>query len=290
MQTKIGNKAFINSILKENDIKIKKKFGQNFLVDNNILNSIVSASELNKNIGVIEIGPGLGSLTEHLVNNAGFVLCYEIDSEMIYYLEDNLKNYNNFKVLNQDILEANINQDIETYFKDYDKIYVIANLPYYITTPIILGLLEKTNRISKYVMMMQKEVADRICGNPKTKDYNALSIAIKYRARAKKAFNVSRECFIPAPNVDSSVIVLNVYENKKYEVKDEEFFFKFIRLCFSQRRKTLINNLQNYYDKNFIVEMLNNFNIKLTVRSEELDILDFIKLSDYIVEKGDNND
>ena len=290
MQTKIGNKAFINSILKENDIKIKKKFGQNFLVDNNILNSIVSASELNKNIGVIEIGPGLGSLTEHLVNNAGFVLCYEIDSEMIFYLEDNLKNYNNFKVLNQDILEANINQDIETYFKDYDKIYVIANLPYYITTPIILGLLEKTNRISKYVMMMQKEVADRICGNPKTKDYNALSIAIKYRARAKKAFNVSRECFIPAPNVDSSVIVLNVYENKKYEVKDEEFFFKFIRLCFSQRRKTLINNLQNYYDKNFIVEMLNNFNIKLTVRSEELDILDFIKLSDYIVEKGDNND
>ena len=290
MQTKIGNKAFINSILKENDIKIKKKFGQNFLVDNNILNSIVSASELNKNIGVIEIGPGLGSLTEHLVNNAGFVLCYEIDSEMIYYLEDNLKNYNNFKVLNQDILEANINQDIETYFKDYDKIYVIANLPYYITTPIILGLLEKTNRISKYVMMMQKEVADRICGNPKTKDYNALSIAIKYRAQAKKAFNVSRECFIPAPNVDSSVIVLNVYENKKYEVKDEEFFFKFIRLCFSQRRKTLINNLQNYYYKNFIVEMLNHFNIKLTVRSEELDILDFIKLSDYIVEKGDNND
>ena len=290
MQTKIGNKAFINSILKENDIKIKKKFGQNFLVDNNILNSIVSASELNKNIGVIEIGPGLGSLTEYLVNNAGFVLCYEIDSEMIYYLEDNLKNYNNFKVLNQDILEANINQDIETYFKDYDKIYVVANLPYYITTPIILGLLEKTNRISKYVMMMQKEVADRICGNPKTKDYNALSIAIKYRAQAKKAFNVSRECFIPAPNVDSSVIVLNVYENKKYEVKDEEFFFKFIRLCFSQRRKTLINNLQNYYDKNFIVEMLNNFNIKLTVRSEELDILDFINFCDYIVEKGDNND
>lgn len=290
MQTKIGNKAFINSILKENDIKIKKKFGQNFLVDNNILNSIVSASELNKNIGVIEIGPGLGSLTEHLVNNAGFVLCYEIDSEMIYYLEDNLKNYNNFKVLNQDILEANINQDIETYFKNYDKIYVVANLPYYITTPIILGLLEKTNRISKYVMMMQKEVADRICGNPKTKDYNALSIAIKYRAQAKKAFNVSRECFIPAPNVDSSVIILDVYENKIYNVKDEKFFFKFIRLCFSQRRKTLINNLQNYYDKSFIVEMLNHFNIKLTVRSEELDILDFINFCDYIVEKGDNND
>lgn len=290
MQAKIGNKAFINSILKENDIKIKKKFGQNFLVDNNILNGIVNASELNKNIGVIEIGPGLGSLTEHLVNNAGFVLCYEIDSELISYLEDNLKSYSNFKILNQDILEADINNDIETYFKNYDRIYVVANLPYYITTPIILGLLEKTDRISKYVMMMQKEVADRICGNPKTKDYNALSIAIKYRAEAKKAFNVSRECFIPAPNVDSSVIVLNVYENKKYNVLDEEFFFKFIRLCFSQRRKTLINNLQNYYDKEFIVEMLNHFNIKLTVRSEELDIIDFINFSDYIVGKGDKND
>ncbi len=290
MQAKIGNKAFINSILKENDIKIKKKFGQNFLVDNNILNGIVNASELNKNIGVIEIGPGLGSLTEHLVNNAGFVLCYEIDSELISYLEDNLKSYSNFKILNQDILEADINNDIETYFKNYDRIYVVANLPYYITTPIILGLLEKTDRISKYVMMMQKEVADRICGNPKTKDYNALSIAIKYRAEAKKAFNVSRECFIPAPNVDSSVIVLNVYENKKYNVLDEEFFFKFIRLCFSQRRKTLINNLQNYYDKDFIVEMLNHFNIKLTVRSEELDIIDFINFSDYIVGKGDKND
>ena len=290
MQAKIGNKAFINSILKENDIKIKKKFGQNFLVDNNILNGIVNASELNKNIGVIEIGPGLGSLTEHLVNNAGFVLCYEIDSELISYLEDNLKNYNNFKILNQDILESDINRDIEEYFKNYDKIYVVANLPYYITTPIILGLLEKTDKISKYVMMMQKEVADRICGNPKTKDYNALSIAIKYRAEAKKAFNVSRECFIPAPNVDSSVIVLNVYENKKYNVLDEEFFFKFIRLCFSQRRKTLINNLQNYYDKEFIVEMLNHFGIKLTVRSEELDITDFINFSDYIVGKGDKND
>ena len=290
MQAKIGNKAFINSILKENDIKIKKKFGQNFLVDNNILNGIVNASELNKNIGVIEIGPGLGSLTEHLVNNAGFVLCYEIDSELISYLEDNLKSYSNFKILNQDILEADINNDIETYFKNYDRIYVVANLPYYITTPIILGLLEKTDRISKYVMMMQKEVADRICGNPKTKDYNALSIAIKYRAEAKKAFNVSRECFIPAPNVDSSVIVLNVYENKKYNVLDEELFFKFIRLCFSQRRKTLINNLQNYYDKDFIVEMLNHFNIKLTVRSEELDIIDFINFSDYIVRKGDKHD
>ena len=290
MQAKIGNKAFINSILKENDIKIKKKFGQNFLVDNNILNGIVNASELNKNIGVIEIGPGLGSLTEHLVSNAGFVLCYEIDSELISYLEDNLKAYNNFKILNQDILDADINNDIATYFKNYDKIYVVANLPYYITTPIILGLLEKTDKISKYVMMMQKEVADRICGNPKTKDYNALSIAIKYRADAKKVFNVSRECFIPAPNVDSSVIVLNVYEDKKYNVIDEEFFFKLIRLCFSQRRKTLINNLQNYYDKEFIVEMLNNFNIKLTVRSEELDIIDFINFSDYIVRRGDIND
>ncbi len=284
MQAKVGNKSFINKQIEESDFKIKKKFGQNFLTDQNILSEIVNAADLNNDVAVIEIGPGLGSLTERLVEKAGFVLCYEIDSEVIPLLKKNLANYHNFEVINKDILDVNINEDIEKYLKNYNNIYVVANLPYYITTPIILGLLSTTDKIDRYVMMMQKEVADRICGKPSTKDYNALSIAIQYRTDAKKVTNVPRTVFIPAPNVDSAIIKLDKYKEKVFEAKDEVFFFEFIRLCFSQRRKTLVNNLSSKFDKALIVKMLNNFNIKENVRSEELTIKDFINLSDYIIE------
>ncbi len=284
MQAKVGNKSYINKQIEESDFKIKKKFGQNFLTDQNILSEIINAADLDTNTAVIEIGPGLGSLTERLVEKAGFVLCYEIDKEVIPLLKNNLNGYNNYEVINKDILDANINEDIEKYLKNYDNIYVVANLPYYITTPIILGLLSKTDRIDRYVMMMQKEVADRICGKPSTKDYNALAIAIQYRTDAKKVTNVPRTVFIPAPNVDSAIIRLDKYKTKVYEAKNEEFFFEFIRLCFSQRRKTLINNLSNKFDKELIVKMLDHFNIKQSVRSEELEIKDFINMCDYIVE------
>ncbi len=284
MQAKVGNKSYINKQIEESDFKIKKKFGQNFLTDQNILSEIINAADLDTNTAVIEIGPGLGSLTERLVEKAGFVLCYEIDKEVIPLLKNNLNGYNNYEVINKDILDVNINEDIEKYLKNYDNIYVVANLPYYITTPIILGLLSKTDRIDRYVMMMQKEVADRICGKPSTKDYNALSIAIQYRTDAKKVTNVPRTVFIPAPNVDSAIIRLDKYKTKVYEAKNEEFFFEFIRLCFSQRRKTLINNLSNKFDKELIVKMLDHFNIKQSVRSEELEIKDFINMCDYIVE------
>ena len=284
MQAKVGNKSYINKQIEDADFKIKKKFGQNFLTDQNILTEIIDAADLNNDVAVIEIGPGLGSLTERLVAKTGFVLCYEIDKEVIPLLKKNLSGYNNYDVINKDILDVNINEDIEKYLKDYKNIYVVANLPYYITTPIILGLLSKTDKIDRYVMMMQKEVADRICGKPSTKDYNALSIAIQYRTDAKKITNVPRTVFIPAPNVDSAIIRLDKYKTKVYEAKNEEFFFEFIRLCFSQRRKTLINNLSAKFDKQLIIKMLNHFNIKENVRSEELEIKDFINLCDYIVE------
>ena len=284
MQAKVGNKSYINKQIEDADFKIKKKFGQNFLTDQNILTEIIDAADLNNDVAVIEIGPGLGSLTERLVSKAGFVLCYEIDKEVIPLLEKNLSGYNNYDVINKDILDVNINEDIEKYLSNYKNIYVVANLPYYITTPIILGLLSKTDKIDRYVMMMQKEVADRICGKPSTKDYNALSIAIQYRTDAKKITNVPRTVFIPAPNVDSAIIRLDKYKTKVYEAKNEEFFFEFIRLCFSQRRKTLINNLSAKFDKQLIIKMLNHFNIKENVRSEELEIKDFINLCDYIVE------
>lgn len=286
MQNKIGNKSFIDKTLNDNKLYAKKKFGQNFLKDQNILSKIVEAAELDKDTLVIEIGPGLGSLTERLCESAGFVLAYEIDTDLIPILNDNLKEHDNFIIINKDILEVDINKDLEEYEFKYNKIILVANLPYYITTPIILGMLEKTKKIKKYVMMIQLEVADRICGKPKTKDYNALSIAIGYRASAHKNFNVPRTVFIPEPNVDSAVITLDLYENPKYIAKNEELFFKLIRESFNQRRKTLINNLSNTYSKDLITKMLNDFNIKPNVRSEELDIKTFVDFSNYILENG----
>ena len=282
MQGKIGNTSFVNKALNDNNLHAKKKFGQNFLTDQNILASIVEAAELDKDTAVIEIGPGLGSLTEHLCNKAGFVLCYEIDGDLIPILKENLSNYDNFDIIHKDILEVDINKDIEEKLNKFNKVYVVANLPYYITTPIILGLLSKTDKITRYVMMMQLEVADRICGKPKTKDYNALSIAIKYRSEATKVCKVPRTVFIPAPNVDSAVVKLDLYDNKKYNTLNEEFFFNFIRVCFNQRRKTIVNNLSSEFNKELILKALDKFNIKPTARSEELDINDFINLSDFI--------
>ena len=282
MQNKIGTKAFVDKALNENKLYAKKKFGQNFLTDQNILSNIVSASECNKDSLVIEIGPGLGALTELLCESAGFVLAYEIDKDLIPVLNKNLNQFDNYEIINKDILEVDINSDIEKYKKNYKNFILVANLPYYITTPIILGLLSKTNLIKRYVMMMQVEVADRICGKPKTKDYNALSIAIGYRALASKCFNVSRKVFIPEPNVDSAVIKLDLYDNPPYKAKDEELFFTLIREAFSQRRKTLINNLSNNYEKELISKMLDEFNIKSNVRSEELTIANFVDFSNFI--------
>lgn len=286
MQNKIGTKAFVDKALNENNLYAKKKFGQNFLTDQNILSNIVLASECNKDSLVIEIGPGLGALTEILCESAGFVIAYEIDSDLIPVLNKNLEQFDNYEIINKDILEVDINEDINKYKKDYKNIILVANLPYYITTPIILGLLSKTNLIKKYVMMMQLEVADRICGKPKTKDYNALSIAIGYRAEATKCFNVSRKVFIPEPNVDSAVIKLDLYDNPSFKANDEELFFKLIREAFSQRRKTLVNNLSNNYNKELILKMLNEFNIKSNVRSEELTIANFVDFSNYISENN----
>jgi len=286
MQNKIGTKAFVDKALNENNLYAKKKFGQNFLTDQNILSNIALASECNKDSLVIEIGPGLGALTELLCESAGFVLAYEIDSDLIPVLNKNLEQFDNYEIINKDILEVDINEDINKYKKDYKNIILVANLPYYITTPIILGLLSKTNLIKKYVMMMQLEVADRICGKPKTKDYNALSIAIGYRAEATKCFNVSRKVFIPEPNVDSAVIKLDLYDNPPFKANDEELFFKLIREAFSQRRKTLVNNLSNNYNKELILKMLDEFNIKSNVRSEELTIANFVDFSNYISENN----
>lgn len=279
----IGSIQNINRILKENELFAKKKFGQNFLVDQNILQRIVEVSEINSNVNVIEIGPGLGSLTEYLCQKANKVLCYEIDQDMIDLLEKNLE-YDNYHILHKDILKANVNEDIATYFDD-KPVYLVANLPYYITTPIILKLLEETNRIKKYTMMMQYEVAMRIASKPNVKDYNALSILIAYKARATKALDVPRTVFIPAPNVDSAVVVLDLYDKPRVSVKNEDFFLKLIKGAFAQRRKTLINNLmQMNIPKEKALLALEKMNLDKAIRSEALSIEDFARLSDILLE------
>ena len=276
------NKREILMDLKKYNINIKKKYGQNFLIDQNILSKIVDTAELDSTIAVIEIGGGVGSLTDKLCQKAGYVLCYEIDSELIPILRQNLKEYSNYEIINQDILKVDIQQEIKDKLSSFSKIYVVANLPYYITTPILLNLLEKTDRIQRYILMMQEEVAERICGIPKTKEYNALSIAVQYRCKATKEFKVGRNVFLPEPNVDSAVVKLEMYREKKYMVEDETSFFGFVRQCFSQRRKTLVNNLCKEYDKTIISEALIQNGLSLDIRSEELSIEEFIKIFEYI--------
>lgn len=287
MQNKIGTASFVGKTMKENHLNAKKKFGQNFLTDQNILSSIVRSAEITKEDAVIEIGPGLGALTEHLCQAAGFVLAYEIDRDLIPVLKENLIGFLNYVVLNEDILKADVVAHIQEYLSKYKNVYVVANLPYYITTPIILGLLSKTNKIKRYVMMMQDEVAERICGKPKTKDYNALSLAIAYRAKASKIFKVPRTVFIPAPNVDSAVVRLDVYDTPLYTVIDEDCFFELIRIAFTQRRKTLINNLNTKYSKDLNIKMLNHLGVSLSVRAEELSIEQFVLMSDFITQNHD---
>lgn len=287
LMNKIGSVDNTLKIIEENDFNIKKKFGQNFIIDQNVLNNIVIASKITENTCVIEIGPGLGSLTELMLKKAKKVLAFEIDKDLIPILNNNLGSYDNFTLINEDILNVDIDKYIDEYFPDEVDIALVANLPYYITTPIILKLLSETKRIKTYTMMMQDEVADRICALKNIKDYNALSICIQYRASAKKVLNISRSIFVPKPNVDSAVIRLELYDTPPFKAKNEEFFFKFIRDAFCQRRKTLVNNLkQTGYNKDNVVLVLNELNIPLEIRSEALSVSDFVRISDMLSAKS----
>lgn len=283
MNDKIGKVESTRKIIDENNFYIKKKFGQNFLTDSNILNKIVESADIDDSIDVLEIGPGLGALTEVIAKKARRVLAYEIDKDLIPILNKNLIDFNNITIVNDDILKRDINKDLDLYFKDSKKIVLIANLPYYITTPIILTLLEQTTKIKEYVMMMQEEVADRITSKPDVKDYNALSIAIQYRAKAYKVLRVPSTVFIPRPLVDSAVIRLDLYDKMPYKANNEEHFFKLVRASFAQRRKTLMNNLVNAgYAKDSVVEVLSKLNLNLAIRSEALSVLDFVNLSNEL--------
>ena len=263
-------------IIKEN-IKAKKNYGQNFLVDQNILKKIVESTNL-ENQNIIEIGPGLGSLTDFLAQKAKKLVCYEIDKDMIAVLSKRFDKNEKINIIHQDFLKIDIQKEIEKYFQNEDVI-LVANLPYYITTAILTKVLEETKQIKQIIVMVQKEVAMRLAGKPSTKDYNSLSVLIQYYTDTKILFNVSPKCFIPAPEVESSVISITL-KKEKFNVLNEAFFLKFNRNIFTQRRKTLYNNIKVAYDmsKEQIESVLKNNNLPLTVRAESLTVEQIVKL------------
>src|SRR5690554_3720040 len=272
----IGTLKKTNQILTKYNLRAKKGFGQNFLIDENILKKIIQVSELTKDDGVIEIGPGIGALTEHLCLNAKKVLAFEIDSNMLEVLGNELKDYSNLKIINQDFLEAKL-ENLD-YFNDCKRIKVVSNLPYYITTPIITKLLG-INFVEEMYLMVQKEVGMRLSGKPKTKDYNSLSVFMAYLSECRVEFDVSRNCFLPAPNVNSVVISIKRIE-REITVNNESHFLKFIQNIFIQRRKTFVNNLSKSYkiDKEKVMDILRRNGYKESLRSEELSLEEIYKL------------
>lgn len=272
-------------IIQKHGFHFKKGFGQNFLVDLNILNKIVEQGELTKDTYVIEIGPGIGSLTEQLAKKAKQVICYEIDKALIPILSETLQEYDNVKIINEDVLKADVKGMIETELKDATDIALVANLPYYITTPILMNLLGQKLRINRYLVMVQKEVAQRLSSTPDTKDYNALSVLIQYYTEPKIILHVPRTVFIPQPKVDSAVLRLKVREKPLVEVEDEELFFRVVKGSFIQRRKTIFNNLKQAFTElssELILEALQKANINFQTRGEALTIYDFARLSNII--------
>lgn len=276
-------------ILNKYGLKANKRFGQNFLVDDNILNNIVEVSNIKQNELIIEIGPGLGNLTNYILSNATYSLLIEVDNNMIKVINDRFKDYDdNYTLISQDILKVNIDEEIfkieEKNNIQFTNVKVVANLPYYITTPIIFKLLQDSKRISEVIVMVQKEVAQRMVAQSNTKDYGILTLMVQYLSDASIAFLVPKESFIPAPNVTSAIIVLK--KNKKYKVKNEEVFIKLVHCAFAQRRKTMINSLFstkfNNFTKGELIELFNKLGIDGNVRAEQLEIEDFITISNEI--------
>ena len=279
MQSKnktIATTARTREILNTYNLRAKKNFGQNFLVDASVTGRM--ASTLRDDGVVIEVGPGIGSLTEELTKRAKHVRSYEIDERLIPVLEDTLKDYDNVEIVLQDILETDINKELQPLVDKYKHIEFAANLPYYITTPVLFKLFESSIPFEKIVVMIQKEVADRFSAKPGTKEYGALSVESQYLYDVKKLFNVPRTSFNPAPNVDSAVISFTKHEKNK-TVDNEKLFFELVKACFKQRRKTLYNNLREYFDSKEKAELLLlKANIPLETRAEMLDLNQYIEL------------
>ncbi len=270
----------LKKTINDNKFKFKKKYGQNFIVDENVINKIVDKSQIDLDTLVIEIGPGAGSLTYYLAKRSKQVICYEIDKEIKPILEDNIKEYNNVQVIYEDFLQANVKEDIKKY--NYSKLYLVANLPYYITTPIITKIIEDKIPVDKMVFMVQKEVGNRFKANVNSKDYNSLSIYLNYYFDIRKLMDVNRNVFMPIPNVDSIVLEF-VKKDKLLTVYDIDLFFKLVRDSFKQKRKTLKNNLKEY-DLVIINKVLHNFDYNISFRAEQIPINVFIEIANTLSE------
>ncbi|EGQ1603106.1 16S rRNA (adenine(1518)-N(6)/adenine(1519)-N(6))-dimethyltransferase RsmA [Staphylococcus pseudintermedius] len=279
----IATPSRTRALLNQYGFNLKKSLGQNFLIDVNIINRIIDASGIDHMTGVIEIGPGMGSLTEQLAKNAQHVLAFEIDQRLIPVLDDTLSPYNNVTVINEDILKANVAEAIQQHLSHCEKIMVVANLPYYITTPILLTLLEQDLNIDGYVVMMQKEVGERLNAQVGTKAYGSLSIVAQYYTETSRVLTVPKTVFMPPPNVDSIVVKLMKRESPIVDVDNPNAFFKMTKGAFSQRRKTIYNNYQNLFEngkeqKETIMQWLERADIDPKRRGETLSIQEYARL------------
>ncbi len=281
----LGNAARTKEVLSKYNMSAKKKFGQNFLIDGGVLSGIVEAAGVSAEDCVLEIGPGIGSLTQYLAESAGRVVAVEIDRGLIPVLEDTLSEYNNVTVINEDVLKVDIEDIVKTYNKG-NPIKVVANLPYYITTPIIMKLFESGAPIESITVMVQKEVADRMAAVPGNKDYGSLSLAVAYYAQAQTVLDVPPGCFIPQPKVGSAVVRLIRNKEPKVKVQDEKYLFEIIRTSFNQRRKTLSNSLSNNpalgVSRQEVQNALQKMGIDEKARGETLGLLQFAELSDIL--------
>ena len=285
--SELSNFKNTQEIIKKHNFSIQKKYGQNFLIDEHVLNKIIAAAELTEDDYVIEIGPGIGTMTERMAPECRHVTAIEIDKELIPILSETLSGFDNVDIINEDVLKVDLNKLIAER-NDNKPVKVVANLPYYITTPIIMSLLENKIPIDTITVMVQKEVADRMMVGPGTKDYVALSLAVQYYAKPYIVANVPMNCFIPRPNVASAVIRLTCHKEPPVTVKDEKLMFNLIRASFNQRRKTLINGISNFSGLSFTKEQvamaLNSIGLSENIRGEALDLEKFAKLSDALLE------
>ncbi|MFI3201022.1 MAG: 16S rRNA (adenine(1518)-N(6)/adenine(1519)-N(6))-dimethyltransferase RsmA [Eubacteriales bacterium] len=283
--SKLSNPISTKEIIKKYQIKLQKKYGQNFLIDANVLEKIVESAELTANDCVIEIGPGIGTMTQYLAERAKKVIVVEIDHTLIPVLEDTLSLYENVVIINKDILKVDINRIVEEY-NEGKPIKIVANLPYYITTPIIMGLFESKVPLYNITIMVQKEVADRMQVGPGTKDYGALSLAVQYYSVPKIITYVPSTCFIPRPNVDSAVIQLERYKQPPITISNETLLFQLIRASFNQRRKTLVNGIGNasflHISKETVVKALKEMGLSSTIRGETLTLEQFAELTNLL--------
>lgn len=285
---KLSNPQKTIEVIRKYEFAFQKKFGQNFLIDGHVLDKIIASAEITKEDFVLEIGPGIGTMTQYLAEAAGQVVAVEIDRALIPILEDTLSAFENVTIINEDVLKVDVGRLAQE--KNGGRpIKVVANLPYYITTPIIMGLFESHVPIQSITVMVQKEVAQRMQSGPGSKDYGALSLAVQYYASPYIVANVPPNCFMPRPNVGSAVIRLTRYEKPPVEVKDEKLLFKIIRASFNQRRKTLVNGLNNspeiHIPKELIAEAIAQLEVSPSIRGEALTLEQFAKLSDCISDR-----